>query len=265
MYSDKVNFDKFYTRSEIVSECVTLLDLNKYDIIVEPSAGNGAFLKQLPKDKTIAFDIEPESEGITQCDWFDINRLLTNGLVIGNPPFGKRNALSKKFIQHAISLNAQTIAFILPDVYYKHTLQAVFPKEYRLVNYYKLPKNSFTINGESFNLPCTFFIWDKSKGSDWRADPYAYTTSDFEFVTKSKADNNCFYIMGASPNTVKEVKDVSDTNRGYYVKPLNKSKSELIELFKTIDFNGYSSANGGVSWRTKPEIIKSYCERENKL
>jgi len=261
MYSDKIRLDKFYTKPNIALDCILKLDSTiEYDMIVEPSAGNGSFSNQIFHTDLRKYDLEPENDGIIKMDWFDVKLDLSNSLVIGNPPFGKRNFLSKKFIQHAISLNAKTIAFILPDVYYKHTLQSVFPKEYRLINSYKLPNNSFTINGEDFNLPCTFFIWDKSKGSDWRVDPYAYTTSDFEMVTKSNSDDTCFYVMGASPNVVKEPTDVSDTNRGYYIKPLNKSKVELMELFKIIDFKGYSSANGGVSWRTKSEIIESYCE-----
>ena len=263
MYSNKINHDKFYTIESVVKQCIGLIDFKLYKKIIEPSAGNGAFLKYLPKDNSFGYDIEPEQSDIAKQDWFKFYDDLTDCLVVGNPPFGKRNSLSKQFIKHAISLNTQTIAFILPDVYYKHTLQSVFPKEYRLINSYKLPKNSFTINGESFNLPCTFFIWDKSEGSDWRTDPYEHTTSDFEIVTKAKSDSTCFYVMGASPNTVKEIIDVSETNRGYYIKPLNKTKSELMELFKVIDFNGYSCANGNVAWRTKSEIIKSYCE--NKL
>ena len=262
MYSAKSDKDKFYTKESVAIQCISLLQSSPYDCVVEPSAGNGVFSNNINHHDIIALDIEPDHPSILQQDWFDfvLSQQYNNILVIGNPPFGKRNALSKAFINKAISLNAQTIAFILPDVYNKHTLQSIFPKEYRLIKKFKLPTNSFTIDGEDFNLPCTFFIWDKSEGVDLRYDVNQYKTDDFTFVNKSLADSNCFFILGASPNTVTECSDVVSTNRGYYIKPQLKCKKELVTLFKAIKFNGQSSASGNVAWLTKTEIIKNYLE-----
>ena len=41
----------------------------------------------------------------------------------------------------------------------------------------------------------------------------------------------------------------------------NKTKNELINIFKNIKFNGYSSVSGKVAWFSKIEIIKNYIER----
>jgi len=102
------------------------LILIDYDLVIEPSAGNGAFSRNIKHNNFIALDIEPENDKIIQQDWFEYKPNQEGDiLVIGNPPFGKRNMLSKKFIQHAMTF-AKTIAFILPDVYNKHTLQSVF-------------------------------------------------------------------------------------------------------------------------------------------
>lgn len=35
--------DRFYTLPDVAAICIHQLDLSKYDLIVEPSAGNGSF------------------------------------------------------------------------------------------------------------------------------------------------------------------------------------------------------------------------------
>ena len=254
--------DKFYTDENIARFCINFIDnLSFYDKVIEPSAGNGAFSKYIAHNNIESYDIAPENDSIKQMDWFDFNKDLTNCLIIGNPPFGERNRLSKMFIEHCIKLNAHTIAFILPNVYHKHTLQAIFTKEYRLQKFVELPKNSFTLNGEVYHVPCTFFVWTKFECEDLRFDISKFKTDDFEFIKKDEATGDDFFILGASPNTTKEINDVSKNNRGYYIKPKLKSKTELLSVFSEIKFKGLSSVNGGVAWRTKPEIIKDYVER----
>lgn len=38
-------FDRFYTTSTTVEKCLSIIDFNKYDYIIEPSAGSGSFIK----------------------------------------------------------------------------------------------------------------------------------------------------------------------------------------------------------------------------
>jgi hypothetical protein len=253
MYSSKIELDKFYTKESIAKECISLLDLTEYDHIIEPSAGSGAFSKNIPN--CIAYDISPEESTIIEQDWFSYeNKLDGKILVIGNPPFGKRNHLSKSFIKHALPF-AQTIAFILPDVYQKHTLQSIFPKDWRLKKIHTIPNNAFEINDKSYHVPCSFFIFDKSKGNSLMFDINNYKTcDDFDIVLK----NGDIFIMGAGLK-VKMPTEVTPTNRGYWLK--SKIKLEvLIENINNISFKGFSSANGGVSWLTKQEFIKAYNE-----
>jgi hypothetical protein len=57
-----MSIDKFYTQVEVAKECIDLVpDLDTYDLIIEPSAGNGSFSSQL---NCIAYDIEPENKNI---------------------------------------------------------------------------------------------------------------------------------------------------------------------------------------------------------
>lgn len=257
----KCELDKFYTKESVAIDLIKYLDLEKYDLIIEPSAGGGSFSRNLPKDKLIALDINPESPEIIEKDWFsyEIDRNKKNVLLIGNPPFGNRNNLSKGFISHALLYNnVDTIAFVLPNVFKKHTNQNIFPENWRLAKIVDLPVDSFLLEGVDYNVPCSFFIWTKNAGiNDFSFNEELYKEHpDFSFVKKEEAD---FFILGASPKRIKNINDVESTNRGYYIKS-NISIERLKSYFENINWSEYgnSSANGGVSWYSKPELIKVY-------
>tara|TARA_B100002019_G_C21252797_1_gene592140 strand:+ start:1167 stop:1967 length:801 start_codon:yes stop_codon:yes gene_type:complete len=257
----KCVFDKFYTKESVVSDLLCYLDIENYDLVIEPSAGNGAFSNNIVHKNFVAMDIEPDNSDIVKKDWFSyqIPENFNKVLIVGNPPFGDRNNLSKNFIKHALKfINVETIAFVLPNVFKKHTNQKIMPEEFRLARVIDLPRDSFLLDGDDYHVPCSFFIWTKSEGiSDFRFDIEKYRVHpDFNFVEKEEAD---FYIMGASPSVIKNVEEVSTNNRGYYIKA-NIPIDVLKRNFKEIPWSkiGNSSVNGGVSWYTKHEIVKVY-------
>lgn len=264
----KEELDKFYTKESIAKELIKNIEIDIYDCVIEPSAGNGSFSSQINHENLIALDLKPESNNIIQKDWFDykIDPNYKNVLIIGNPPFGQRNNLSKSFIRHAISFeNVFTIAFILPNVYNKHTNQKVFPSNWKLIKIIPIEKNGFILNGKEYHVPCSFYIWTKNyNGIDLRYDENKYKTNDFIFISPKEKENSDFFVMGASPKVIKDTTEVENTNRGYYIKSM--IDLDLLKFrFKNINWSqhGNSSANGGVSWYSKTELIKVY--EENKL
>ena len=115
--------DKFYTKSEISKMCIDMLDLSEFDLVIEPSAGNGSFSKQI--DNCIAYDLVPEDETIYQQDFFELDITQFKGkkvLTIGNPPFGIQNNLAIRFFNKAAEYS-DTIAFILPKSFMKESIQ----------------------------------------------------------------------------------------------------------------------------------------------
>tara|TARA_Y100000114_G_C11733174_1_gene314722 strand:- start:37 stop:825 length:789 start_codon:yes stop_codon:yes gene_type:complete len=261
MYSEKVSLDKFYTKTNVAKKCLSYINFEQYDLVIEPSAGNGSFYNQINHNNKIGLDIEPENSDILKVDWFDykIDNKYKKVLILGNPPFGKRNALSKKFLQHSCSFdNVSTIAFILPNVYNKHTLQKYVSPEFRLKNIIKLDDNAFLINNMSYHVPCSFFIFDKSEGECLRFNPELYKeTNDWKYGDKNSYD---FYVMGASINTVKD--SPTKNNRGYYIKVKKGIDIEKVRNnFKNLKVEIFSSVNGGVAWMTKPELVKNYMNR----
>lgn len=90
--------DRFYTSPEAVQECLSKLDLSQYDIIIEPSAGRGAFSSQIPH--CIAYDIDPQARDIIQQDFLSLSYsrdTTKKTLVIGNPPYGQQCKLAITF------------------------------------------------------------------------------------------------------------------------------------------------------------------------
>jgi predicted RNA methylase len=156
----KHDLDKFYTKPEIALACIQRLDISQYDLIIEPSAGAGAFSNQI--EGSIAYDLEPENSNVTKQDWFSYSQPRNSKkrtLVIGNPPFGQQNSLAVKFINHAASF-ADTIAFILPLSFQKESVQDKLNLNYTLSQEWVVPKNSFTLENESINVPAVFQIWN---------------------------------------------------------------------------------------------------------
>lgn len=252
---EDLNSDKFYTKESVAKSLTELLNFDDYDFIIEPSAGSGSFSKLLPKDKSVALDLFPEGDEIIQADWFEykVDTKYKSVLVIGNPPFGKNNILSAQFIKHSTSFNnVETVAFILPDVYKKHTLQKYIPKEYKIVKIVKLPRNAFTLSGNTHHVPCSFFIMRKNSNErDLRQNPNK-RSRDFDFSNKADYD---FFIFGAAPKKIIDVP--SSNNRGYFIK--SKIDAEILrKRFQKMRWEGKSSANGGVYWLTKVDIVENY-------
>ena len=133
--------DKFYTIDSVVELCINTIkssiSINKKDLIIEPSAGGGAFIKYLKllTKKQIFLDIAPQHKEIIKQDYLTFDPLtledinVTNNSkihVVGNPPFGRQSSTAKKFIKHITKCeNTQMIAFILPKSFKKMSFQAM--------------------------------------------------------------------------------------------------------------------------------------------
>lgn len=120
--SNKLDLDKYYTSYEDMEYCVNkawdILKDNGYEIkeFLEPSAGNGVFSEYLATSglNVIAIDIEPDGENIIKADFLEYPlEYVKNRCVIGNPPYGNRLSLAKKFFKKSIQI-CDYIVFILP-------------------------------------------------------------------------------------------------------------------------------------------------------
>jgi len=56
--------DKFYTKEVVVKQCLSKINFKDYDLVIEPSAGNGSFSKKIHHINLVALDLYPESKKI---------------------------------------------------------------------------------------------------------------------------------------------------------------------------------------------------------
>ena len=244
-----INLEQFYTKTEVAKACIAKISLAKFDRIIEPSAGNGSFSKQMNCE---AYDICPMDNSIIKQDFLTFEAEKGNILVIGNPPFGRQSSLAIKFINHAAKFS-KVIAFILPLSFSKESTLNKLDKHVFLLDCFELPSNSFYFENETYNIPCGFYIFEVK--DEERPETIKYTTNDFSFVKKEEAD---FSIRRVGANAGKiENLDVSKESH-YFI----KDNANSLDILKDLKYNDANKTVGPKSL-SKNEIIKAYLERKN--
>lgn len=158
----KVDNDQFYTKKDIAINLINSIDFSEYKLVVDPCCGDGSFYSNINHSNKIAIDIDPKLDVAIKHDFLqwnykgDIDK--KDIIVISNPPFGKQASLAIKFINKATEFS-DTIAYILPLSFKKNSIKNRINKNYHLIYEEELPKNSFLINGEDYDVPCVFQIW----------------------------------------------------------------------------------------------------------
>ena len=160
--------DQFYTKESVSKSCIeiilNLLPFTSEYLWIEPSAGNGSFLNNIPYTfEKIGIDLEPKSKNIQKQDYLKWEPPSTDKdiIVFGNPPFGRQSSLAKSFISKSCQY-AKIIAFILPKSFTKPSMYNSFCLKFHLFHSVELEKYSFVINGSKYDVPCVFQIWKKN-------------------------------------------------------------------------------------------------------
>ena len=253
--------DKFYTKRDISKLCIDMLNLSDFDLIIEPSAGNGSFSKQI--ENCIAYDLVPEDESIIQQDFFELDITQFNDkkvLTIGNPPCGVQNNLAISFFNKAAKYS-DTIAFILPKSFMKESIQKKLDLNFHLEKFIELPYNSFILNGEEYGVNCIFQIWKKKNTKrivKQKIFCYSYiefgNVNDFDFIVRRVGGNaGKAYIL-------KEGETVS-TQSNYFIKNKTSLSNEaLVNIINGIKMDAVNYSVGPRSL-SKIELIE-YLEKE---
>ena len=249
----KDSLDRFYTKSEVALQCLNQLQLNRYNCIIEPSAGDGAFSDLI--QNCFAYDISPNKDTIQQADWFALDKsqfkVHSDILVVGNPPFGQQNTVAIAFFNEAAKFS-DTIAFILPLSFKKDSIQNRLDLNFSLVKEYELSNNSFIFNGADYAVPCMFQIWERTPEPRKRKK-LRTTTNLFAFVEKGQAD---FRIQRVGGNAGKASFDLDRAAASNYFIKNNSSlsNSQLVELINELKFPSIEFTVGPKSL-SKGELI----------
>jgi len=264
--------DKFYTNMNYAKSCIDKvfeISGNNWDLIIEPSAGNGSFFNQIQFENKIGIDIFPESDNIIKQDFFTFEpeKQTGNILVIGNPPFGKVSSIAIKFFNHASNW-AHTIAFILPRTFRKTSVQNRLNEYFHLIYDEEVPVNPCCFTPKMM-VKCCFQIWQKK---ETKREKVKLETKhkDWDFLQYGKKDeagqptppNNADFAIRAYGGKIGDIKtDNLNTLRPkswHWVKT-KIDKDELISRFKLLDFsNSLNTARQNSMGRA--ELVSLYTE-----
>lgn len=193
------NKDQFYTNESVAKSCIQrvidLLPFTSDYLWVEPSAGNGAFLHNIPPSfQKVGVDLEPKANDIIKQDYLEWSPPPnTDIIVFGNPPFGRQSSLAKAFISKSCEF-AKIIAFILPKSFTKPSMFNAFDLKFHMIQSVDLEKDSFVINGSKYDVPCVFQIWQKSdtdRKKEEKINPHR-----FEYVKPTEKYHFAFRRVG---------------------------------------------------------------------
>ncbi len=283
--------DKFYTNPKVVTAFLENIDraipLSSFDRIIEPSAGNGKFLDQLPANAE-GYDLYPERDDIKQQDFLQLN--IESGtlfddaskiLVVGNPPFGTgyMNPLARDFFNHAAQF-AHTIAFIIPaswDSSWK--IHRQLDPHFGLYFSEVLPEKSFLLDDKPYNVNCCMQIWSKqSLGTNIRIMQRPPTShEDFDmFLTcdgvarrnevREQLTNREYWEFGIKywgDIRIDEIDTIDPMTTTHFV--IKANKPYVRKVFESIDWDQYMRYMGARHIGSKATLVQAYTDAVKKV
>jgi hypothetical protein len=264
-----VTTEKYYTAPSLAERCLDLLqrhvDLAAYDAVVEPSAGDGSFLRLLPVQTRIGVDIDPSHPSVVEADFlrWAPPRSCRRVLAVGNPPFGQRGALAVAFLAHACSFS-DTVAFILPRSFKKYTFQNRVHPFFHLVDSFDCTE-FVDPAGRPVVVSTVFQIWSRRDHErPLVALPAVHDHFDMRHAHLSRVTADELARLRASYEfTVPQVganfapRDVTGVVRGshWFIRP---RVAGVRERFEQLDFAFLDGMNTAHKSLSKKDIVAAY-------
>lgn len=251
--------DKFYTKNSVVDDCLKYvkkyINITNEDLVIEPSAGGGAFISSIKSltNNYLFYDLEPENSEIKKQDFLlsDEDYKIAGKIhIIGNPPFGRQSSLAIKFIKKSCGF-CDTLSFILPKSFKKDSLKKKVPKKFHLLFEIDLPERSFLVDGKEYNVPCIFQIWEKRLVD--REEVKNLEPVNFIFVKKSENPDIAFRRVGDKAGMISTDFQDKSIQSHYFIK---FSKKFDVNKLKNIKFESNNTV--GPKSISKQELIYQY-------
>lgn len=232
-------FDQFFTLPSVARECVGIVENIvglRFDRIVEPSFGEGAFVDALINDyhvaRGIVYYVDIDAEDAAHRKDFLLERLDNDDnarcLTIGNPPFGKNSSLAIAFFNHAAKFS-DVIAFILPRTFLKPSVQNRLDRSFFLIHETSLPPNSFLYEGERYDVPTIFQIWRRDKKRQRPMITLETSTPDFRFVKANENPDIAIRRVGVNAGRIfDESPNLCNANSHLFLKFADAARRERV-------------------------------------
>lgn len=270
--------DQFYTQPSVAKSCLEFLgkhispELFSKAVFLEPSAGTGSFFKLLP-NRAFGFDLEPKCEGVIQQNFLDFsidtlfaaaNEEFTEPVItVGNPPFGKNSSLALKFINIAAKFSSH-VAFVLPNTFRKDSMLNKIDRHLHLVAELPLGSDSFEFDGQPYNVPCVFQVWER-RSTERAIVQKSISHPDFNFVRKTDDHDFAIRRVGGLAGKVitPETPDYQKYSPAshYYIKANpGRIKECLAILSKEVNWDAVKYNTAGNPSVSKRELVFMYHE-----
>lgn len=264
-----VETEQFYTDRGLAKRCLDLLasklDLDSFEILLEPSAGDGAFLELLPAEKRIGIDVDPRAEGIQRADFFEWEPPLFHRSIvtIGNPPFGQRGALAVAFMERACQFS-DVVAFVLPRSFKKYTfMNRVHPNFHVDAS---MDCDEFrTPDGEPLSIRSVFQIWVRRSVVRPKVDlPSTHPHFEMKHSHLSRTSEDLLARLRADfPFTIPQVgadfrprdSETVDVGSHWFIRPL---VAGVRARFERLDFSFLDGLNTAHKSLSKRDIVAAY-------
>lgn len=255
------DLNQYYTKPEIATECYRSFKrvakqhaINlRNKVFIEPSAGLGAFLDLMPRQRRIGIDIDKQRTEVVQENFLNWRPDETKRYIaLGNPPFGARGWLALAFINRA-ALFCDMVGFILPMFFTsdgkgsaKHRvkgLDLVYSKE--------LPSDIFyTADNKQRSINTVWQVWVKEakrpraepKSCHEYVDVYTVCTYPSRRCGLERMQKYDCFIASTFYRTTEIVYDFKQVRYGSgYGIIIKKNKDAILHLLKNTDWNLYST------------------------
>ena len=271
--------DKFYTLPSYSKKCIDKLTeyypFTGFDLIVEPSVGNGSFYHNIHSDNKIGLDISPDENkdkdvNFLKMDFFDFTPSdmgeYDNILVVGNPPFGKVSSLAIQFFNHSAEW-ANVIAFIIPRTFRRPSVQNKLNTMFHLVYDEEVPISPCCFTPKMM-VKCCFQIWERKDTKKRAIINLPTHHNDWEFLKFGPLDingqptpPNCAeFAIRAYGGKIGDIKenglDVLRPKSWHWIRS-NIDKTDLIDIFKRLDYSN-STNTARQNSMGKGELVRAY-------
>lgn len=155
--------DAYYTPHDLASFLVDLLPIKPHHLVLEPSAGGGAFVSALVRksDQVVAIDLNPTAPalkmvGSAVCDFLDILPPNAPDWIVGNPPYFNAQA----HVEHALKCTDRHVCFLLRLGFLESKRRAAFWKNNPCRKIFVLSERPSFTGGKTDSSAYAFFWWD---------------------------------------------------------------------------------------------------------
>ncbi len=264
-----VGTEQYFTDAPLAQRCVALTDetlgLGGFSLVIEPSAGDGSFLRLLPAGRRLGVDVDPRADDVVRADFLTWSPSRRSGrtLVIGNPPFGQRAALAMAFLDRACSF-ADAVALVLPRSFNKYTFQDRVDERFHLLTSMDC-EDFHDADGRPRTVKAVFQVWERREPPRTKVvRPDSHPDFTMRHCHLSRVGpERLEHLREEYEFTIPQVgsrfspRDVASVTRGshWFVRPLTAGVRQRFEL---LDLGFLENMNTAHTSLSKRDVVRAY-------